>query len=241
MPPHHSRPADPASDQARASGVRSLWRLLPYLRPYRVAWAIMFVTSIAGVGVALSIPLVTKALIDGPIADRELGPVLPLGLLALGLGVIEAALILWRRWIQARAVIGMETALRNDLYAHLQLLPMAFHSRWQSGQLLSRVTVDLSVIRRFMGFGLLFLMICILQLVVTIALMIHLYAPLGLVVAVFAVPIVLLSMRFERKYTVVSRKVQDEQGDLATLVEESAVGVRVIKAFGRRRHVYDSF
>jgi ATP-binding cassette, subfamily B, bacterial len=81
----------------------------------------------------------------------------------------------------------------------------------------------------------------ILTLIVTVAIMVRLYWPLGVVVAMFAVPIVVLSMRFERKYTVVSRKVQDEQGDLATQVEESAVGVRVIKSFGRRRYAFDKF
>jgi len=241
MPPYSTDTATDPAPRLRWSGVRSLWRLLPYLRPYRVEWAVMVVTAVLGVGVSLSIPLVTKAIIDGPIADREIGLIWPLGLAALALGVVEAALILWRRWVQAKAVIGMETAIRDDLYAHLQRLPMSFHGGWQSGQLLSRVTTDLSTIRRFMGFGLLFLGINILTLVVTVGLMVHLYWPLGVLVAVFAVPIVVLSMRFEREYTVVSRKVQDEQGDLATQVEEAAVGVRVIKSFGRRRYAFDKF
>ncbi len=233
--------APPSTPAPPRTGVWSLWRLRGYLRPHRRAMAIMLTTAMVGVLVSLSIPLVTKAMIDGPIADHELAPVLPLGLLALGLGVLEAALIFIRRWVQARAVLGMETAIRADLYARLQQLPMAFHAGWQSGQLLSRVTVDLSTIRRFMGFGLLFLIINIVQLIVTIGLMVHLYAPLGVVVAMFAIPIVWLSMRFEKKYVVVSRRVQDQQGDLATLVEESAVGIRVIKAFGRRRHVNDNY
>lgn len=237
MPPHNADLNQPA----RSAGVRALWRLLPYLRPYRLHWAIMIVAAVAGVGVSLSIPLVTKAIIDGPIAADEIGLIVPLGLLALALGVVEAGLILLRRWVQANAVIGMETAIRDDLYAHLQSLPMSFHRGWQSGQLLSRVTTDLATIRRFMGFGLLFLGINILTLIVTVAIMVRLYWPLGVVVATFAVPIVVLSMRFERKYTVVSRKVQDEQGDLATQVEESAVGVRVIKSFGRRRYAFDKF
>ncbi len=166
---------------------------------------------------------------------------LPLGLLALGLGILEAALIFWRRWIQSNAVLGVETDIRHDLYEHLQQLPMAFHSRWQSGQLLSRVTTDLSSIRRFSGFGLLFLLINITQLVVVTGVLLHMYWPLGLVVAAAAVPIIYLSMRFEKAYVVVSRRVQDEQGDLATLAEEGALGIRVIKSFGRSRHVSDQY
>lgn len=219
------------------AGVHSLWRLRGYLRPHRLALVVMLGTSLAGVGVAIAIPLVTKALIDGPITDGELAPVLPLGLLALALGVLEALLIFWRRWVQSSAVLGLETAMRHDLYARLQELPMSFHTKWQSGQLLSRATTDLSAIRRFSGFGLLFLVINILQVTVVTVVLLDMYWPLGLVVAATAAPIVWLSMRFEKAYVVVSRRVQDEQGDLATLAEEGAVGIRVIKSFGRSEHV----
>jgi ATP-binding cassette subfamily B protein len=193
------------------------------------------------VGLSIAIPLVTKALIDGPIADKELAPVLPLGLLALALGVLEAVLIFWRRWVQSNAVLGLETALRHDLYERLQQLPMSFHSKWQSGQLLSRATTDLSAIRRFSGFGLLFLVINVLQVTVVTIVLLNMYWPLGLVVAATAAPIVWLSMRFEKSYVVVSRRVQDEQGDLATLAEEGAVGIRVIKSFGRSEHVSQQY
>ncbi len=197
----------------------------------------MLVAALGGVVLAIVIPLVIKAMIDGPIAHHRIGPVLPLGLLAIGLGVLEAALIWLRRWVQSNAVLEVETALRHDIYAHLQQLPMSFHSRWQSGQLLSRATTDLSQIRRFSGFGMLFLFTNIVQLVVTTVVLVRMYLPLGLVVAAAAVPIVWVSMRFEKAYVVVSRQVQDQQGDLATRAEEGAVGIRVIKSFGRADHV----
>jgi len=150
---------------------------------------------------------------------------------------VEAVLIWIRRWVQSSAVLGLETDMRHDLYERLQRLPMSFHSKWGSGQLLSRATTDLSAIRRFSGFGLLFLIINILQVTVVTIVLLDMYWPLGLVVAAAAAPIVWLSMRFEKAYVVVSRKVQDEQGDLATLAEEGAVGIRVIKSFGRSEHV----
>jgi ATP-binding cassette subfamily B protein len=180
-------------------------------------------------------------MIDGPITSHEFAPILPLGLLALALGVVEAGLVLVRRWVQARAVLGFESAVRGDLYRHMQSLPMEFHGRWQSGQLLSRVTVDLSALRRFMGFGLLFLVINILQLTVVTALLLHMYWPLGLIVALSAVPIIALSKRFETRYVVVSRQVQDQQGDLATAAEEAAVGYRAIRSFGRAAYIEDKF
>jgi ATP-binding cassette subfamily B protein len=202
-------------------------------------WSLAFMlgASLAGVGVAIAIPLVIKALIDGPIAHHDESGLLPLGLLVLGLGVLEALLIWWRRWVQSNAVLQVETAMRRDLYHRLQELPMSFHSQWQSGQLLSRATTDLSAIRRFAGFGMLFLIVNVTQVTVTTVVLLDLYWPLGLVVAATAAPIVWLSMRFEKRYVVVSRRVQDEQGDLATLAEEGAVGIRVIKSFGRSAFV----
>ncbi len=234
-------PLGPDPDPPPPAGVHSLWRLRHYLRPHLFALAVMAGTALGGVGLSIAIPLVTKALIDGPITNGELGPVLPLGLLALGLGVLEAALVFWRRWVQSSAVLAVETEMRRDLYAHLQLLPMSFHSKWQSGQLLSRATTDLSAIRRFSGFGLLFLVINIVQLTAVTLVLLHMYWPLGLVVAGAAAPIVWLSMRFEKSYVVVSRRVQDEQGDLATRAEEGAVGIRVIKSFGRSEHVSQQY
>ena len=230
-----------APPRATPRATTSLWRLRGYLRPYAGLLAVMLVAAMGMVAASLAIPLVIGRIIDGPIAEGDRSAILPLGLLALALGVLEAALILVRRWLQAGAVLGVESTIRRDLYEHLDKLPAAFHSRWQSGQLLSRVTTDLSTIRRFTGFGLLFLIINILQLIVVVLLLIQLYAPLGWVVAASALPIVWLSMRFERKYVVVSRRVQDEQGDVATQVEESTLGVRTIKSFGRGRYAYESF
>jgi ATP-binding cassette subfamily B protein len=219
------------------AGINSLWRLRGYLKPHLLALSVMAAAAVAGVGLSITIPLVTKAIIDGPIADRHLSALLPLGLLALGLGVLEAVLIWVRRWVQSNAVLGLETEIRHDLYARLQVLPMSFHNKWESGQLLSRATQDLSAIRRFSGFGLLFLVINVIQVTVVTGVLLHMYWPLGLVVAAAAIPVIWLSMRFEKAYVVVSRRVQDEQGDLATLAEEGAVGIRVIKSFGRSEHI----
>ncbi|KAA1418706.1 ABC transporter ATP-binding protein [Nocardioides humilatus] len=231
--------ADP--DRLPPAGVHSLWRLRSYLRPHRGALAVMLGTALAGIVVAIAIPLVIKALIDGPITDGEIDPVLPLGLAVLALGVLEAFLTWWRRWVQSNAVLNVETVMRGDLYAHLQALPMSFHSRWQSGQLLSRATTDLSSIRRFFGFGMLFLLINILQVTAVTGVLLTMYWPLGLVVAFTAAPIVWLSMRFEKEYVLVSRKVQDEQGDLATRAEEAAVAIRVIKSFGRSGYISEQY
>ncbi|WP_328854028.1 ABC transporter ATP-binding protein/permease [Microbispora hainanensis] len=237
-------PQDPGPGASGGTGHRpwhSLWRLRSYLRPYVRSLVVSWVAALLGIAAGTVIPLVSKEIIDGPVAHGDLGGLVPLGLLAVGLGVAEAVLTFVRRWSQAGPVLGLETAIRDDLYRHLQRLPMSFHDGWQSGQLLSRATTDLSTIRRFLGFGMLFLIMNILQLTAVTVVLLRMHWPLGLLVAVSAVPIVALSLRFERRYRVVSRQVQDQQGDLATLVEESAVGIRTVKAFGRREHVFGTF
>ena len=140
-----------------------------------------------------------------------------------------------RRWIQSGAVANIEKSIRDDLYAHLQRLQASFHDDWQSGQLLSRATTDLSSIRRFAGFGLIFLVTNIMTFVAVVALLIHLNWWLGLITGVVFAPVLPVCFRFEKRYRVLSRRVQDQQGDLATVIEEAATGVRVLKALGRGR------
>jgi ATP-binding cassette subfamily B protein len=193
----------------------------------------MVAVSFGAIGAALAIPFVIRRIVDGPIARGDRGAVLPLAALVLALGLVEAGLAFTRRWIQGSAANRFEQSLRDDLYAHLQSLPASFHDRWHSGQLLSRAMADVSVIRRFVGFGLVFLVVNSVTFLLVVGLLFRVYAPLALVTAASVLPLAFLSSRFRRRYTVVSRRVQDQQGDLTTLAEEAATGIRVIKAFGR--------
>jgi ATP-binding cassette, subfamily B, bacterial len=218
---------------ARVRPVGALWRLRGYLRPFRVQMVVMFAAALGAVAAEICIPLLTMAVVDGAIAHGDRRLLIPLSLAAIGLGMAEALLNLIRRWIQADAVASMEKTIRDDLYAHLQRLQTSFHDHWQSGQLLSRATTDLSAIRRFAGFGLIFLVTNVMTFVAVVALLIHLNWWLGLVTGAVFAPVLPVCFRFEKRYRVLSRRVQDEQGDLATLVEEAATGIRVLKALGR--------
>ncbi len=214
-----------------------------YLRPYYGQLAFMLVAALLGSFAEIIIPLLAKAAIDGPIASaasthgRGDGPLVLIGLGAIALGVTEVAFNLVRRWVQATAVVNLEQAMRDDLYAHLQRLEPGFHDSWQSGQLLSRGTTDLSAIRRFAGFGVIFLITSIVSFIVIVLLLIRLDLLLGLLTGAVLAPVTALCLRFERRYTVLSRRVQDQQDVLATYVEEAAAGIRVLKALGRRRLV----
>ncbi|HZT64586.1 MAG TPA: ABC transporter ATP-binding protein [Acidimicrobiales bacterium] len=194
---------------------------------------LVMLASAAGALVAVStVPLVTEAVINGPIVHHR-GGLVPLAALALALGVGEGILLFVRRWILGRAATGVEADIRNDLYAKLQTLPVSFHERWQSGQLLSRATTDLTLIRIFVGYGLIYLVVNTMTFVYVVALLLHLDVRLGLVTVAAAVPIMITGARFRRDYHSASRRVQDQQGDLTTIIEEAALGIRVIKAFGR--------
>jgi ATP-binding cassette, subfamily B, bacterial len=212
----------------------ALLRTWEYLRPYFWPLVAMLAAAITAAAAQIAIPLLIMAVIDGPIEHGDARALLPLGLAAIAFGVTEAGLNLYRRWLQASAVTGMERSMRDSLYAHLQRLDAGFHDEWQSGQLLSRATTDLSAIRRFAGFGIIFFITNVVTFVVVIALLIRLNWWLGLLTGCVFLPVVVLCTRFERRYRVLSRRAQDQEGDLATYIEEAAGGIRVLKALGRR-------
>jgi ATP-binding cassette, subfamily B, bacterial len=132
------------------------------------------------------------------------------------------------------ATVGMEKTIRDDLYHHLQRLDPAFHDSWQSGQLLSRAINDLSTIRRFAGFGVVFFITNTWTFLLIVALLINMNWWLGLLTGVLFTPVAIICLRFEKRYRVLSRRYQDQTGDLATYVEEAATGIRVLKSLGRR-------
>ncbi|HOB48402.1 MAG TPA: ABC transporter ATP-binding protein [Mycobacterium sp.] len=225
----------------RIRPVTDLVRLLPYLLPYRARWIAMVGVALLSLVATIAIPLMAKAVIDGPVHRRDPHGLWVLGTAALAVGVAEAMLWFIRRWLIARATMGVETDIRKDLYARLQMLPMSFHGRWQSGQLLSRIMNDLGTIRRLLSFGLILLLLNVIQIVVVTAILLAMYWPLGVVVLVSVLPVAVTTLRFERAFTSLSRRAQDEAGHLATAVEEAALGIRTIKSFGREDHVYALF
>ncbi|SDD19301.1 ABC transporter ATP-binding protein [Auraticoccus monumenti] len=249
-PSTHPVTADAGSDEvrpliapppARKRPTTSLFRLRTYLYAYGARYLIMAVASVLGIGFSLAIPLLTRRVIDGPIADADQRGLLILGTVATAVGIGEAVVLFLRRWIVSRANNGSERLIRTDLYARLQLLPMSFHGRWQGGQLLSRMMTDLAIIRRFLGFGMIFLVVNIAQIIVVVIMLLVMYWPLGVVVAASIVPVAWLCHVNEKRYTKLSRKVQDQQGDVASSVEEGVHGLRVIKSFGRFPHLYSGF
>ena len=214
-------------------GLLALRRYLPYLRPYTALVVVFGLAQIGSLAAAASIPKVIQYIIDGPIAHHQLNQLAPMASLLVLIGLLEFVFIFLRRNFSGVASLRMETDLRDDFYAHLQGLQVAFHDNWQSGQLLSRAIADIGTVRRFVSFGLIWFLQTIVTFAVVLVLMLQLDWQLALVVVICMLPIAYFSNRFHDQYKVIARRLQDQQGDLTTIIEEMATGVRIIKAFGR--------
>jgi ATP-binding cassette subfamily B protein len=229
------------NDSFGPSALKSLLRLRPWIRPHRLAVVVMIVSASGAMLAQSLVPLVIGRVVDGPIKNHDTQQLWPLVGIALLLGVVEGVLFFVRRYAMAAAALGLETDIRRDVFAHVQRLPVSFHDQWPSGQLLSRLTTDLSTVRRFIGFGFVFLIANSATAVVVVALLMHIDVVLGALVLVAMSPLLVFTRRFELRYSRQARRAQDLTGDLATAVEESALGIRVIKSYGRRPHMFEAF
>ena len=214
-------------------GLLALRRYLPYLRPYTRLVVVFGLAQLGSLAAAATIPKVIQYIIDGPITHRDLGQLLPMAGFLVLIGLLEFGFVFLRRNYSGIASLRMETDLRNDFYAHLQGLQVAFHDNWQSGQLLSRAISDIGTVRRFVSFGLIWFLQTIVTFAVVLVLMLALDWQIALVVVVCMLPIAYFSRKFHNRYKLIARRLQDQQGDLTTVIEEMATGVRIIKAFGR--------
>jgi ATP-binding cassette subfamily B protein len=233
-----SEPVSQPDGRGRLSALLLLW---PFARPYRGWIALSFGGALLATLAQLAAPLVTAAVVDGPLAHHDRRGLIPLLALALLFGVAEGALFFLRRWATNQSCLQLERDLRGALYTRLQRLPVAFHDRWASGQLLSRATTDVGTIRRFVGFGAVFLAVNLITCVVVVALLLITYWPLGLAVLLTTVPLSFLALRWEKRYNVQSRRVQDQQGELTTDIEEAVQGIRVVKSLGRSGLVFGRY
>lgn len=230
-----------APDGPRRSTVRSLLRLWPYARVARWRIAGSVAAALTASVSVLAVPVVLRRIVDGPIADHDMAALWPLAGLLLLLGLAEAGLFGVRRVVVARPLARVEAAMRGDLYAKLQRLPVSFHDRWPSGQLLSRATSDMFTMRLFLAFPLVFLIVNCTVFLVGTGLMFTLDWRLALIALIPMGPLTWLTHHFEQRYSGAARRAQDQNGDLATVVEESVLGIRILKAFGRHRTMAERF
>lgn len=230
-----------ATRKSNLTTVQAIWRIYPFVKHALPRISLGMVAALLGSIVALVIPMVLEKLVNGALAQRDPAEIWPAVGVILALGVVEAAMIALRRWFVLLPGTTVEAKMRNEIYRQLQDLPVAFHDRWPSGQLLSRMMQDLSLIRRWLSFGTVLLVVNVLTIIIGAALLFSWHWLLGLIFLVCAIPVWIYGYTFEKRYSTIARRSQDQAGDLATNVEEAVHGIRVLKAFGRGKHALAGF
>ena len=226
----------------QSSFFTSISRLYPHVRPILPRLVMGLLCALLASVMALAIPQVLRVLVNESLTPGgSAEAVWTASLLILVLGIAEAGLVALRRQFVINPATTVETRMRVSLYGHLQDLTVSFHDRWGSGQLLSRAMTDLNFLRRWMAFGAIMLVVTTLTVVIGVAVMFAMSWQLALIFLAAAVPIMIYGFRFRTRFSKVARRSQDQAGDLATTVEESVHGIRVLKAFGRSREALENF
>jgi ABC-type multidrug transport system fused ATPase/permease subunit len=220
--------------------VRTFWRLLSFLRPYRVgaAWSLI----LAGLAMAatVAIPWLTGRAVDA-IGRHDRARLTELAAAVAGVALARLVLSVGRRLIAGRVSLGVEVDLRNMVYAHLQRLELGFFARQQTGQLMSRATVDLQSVRFFLGYGLVFIAQSALTILLAAVAMLALQPGLG-ALALSPVPfVVFVAARYGRRSRPALQEVQQRIAELTADVEENVSGVRVVKAFAAEERQLERF
>lgn len=230
-----------SSPSSSLSTPAALWRLKPFVKP--VIWRLAggAASALIAAVIALMIPIVLEQIIAGPVQSGEISAIVWGAVIVFALALGEALMVWLRRQFVLNPATEVEYQMRTTLYSRLQTLPVSFHDRWQSGQLLSRMMQDIGLIRRWLAFGLVLLVVNILTIAIGSVLLFGWHWLLGTIFLITAIPLWVRGYLFEKRYGALTRRSQDQAGDLATSVEESVHGIRVLKAFGRGKHALGRF
>ena len=212
---------------------RTFRRLLGFLRPYKASLVVSTVLAVLSQAAAIAIVVLVGEAIDGIDARRGTGTLAWLVAAIVAVGVVKAALMVGRRVISGRQALAIEKDMREGLYGHLLRLSFGFYDRHQTGQLMSRATVDLQSVRFFLGFGLIFFFQHALTVVSVTAVLFVVEWRLALIALAITPVIVAVAYRYSHVSHPVLRDVQQRLGEVATVAEESIVGVHVVKAFAQ--------
>ena len=209
----------------------TFWRLLTFLRPYRRGVIVSFALAAVAMGTGVLIPFLVGRTVDEIRTGKT--DLWPLALAILGAALVRLVFSVARRLIAGRVSLGVEYDLRNRMYQHLQSLELAFFDEQQTGQLMSRATVDLQSVRFFLGYGLIFILQSLVTIVVAAVVMLALSVELGLLALVPAPFIFVVAFRYGRRNRPASQEVQQRIAELTAEVEENVGGIRLVKAFAR--------
>lgn len=221
--------------------LRTFGRLLGFLRPYRWSLIVSVVLAVGSQGAGLAIPWLTGKVIDDGIRPHNTRTLVILVSLIAVAGLVRALMLVGRRFIAGRQALGVEFDIRNALYAHLLRLSWGFYDRHQTGQLMSRATVDLQQVRFFLGYGLIFFGQHILTIVATTAILFVLDWEIALIALAITPALIAIAYVYSQSSHPILREVQQRMADMTTVAEENIVGVNVIKAFAQEPQEEEKF
>ena len=216
-------------------------RLLGFLRPYRWSLAVSIVLAVASQAAAVAIAFLTGAAFEQVLETKDRRALWTVVGAVLVVGLARAVFMVGRRLISGRQALGVEFDMRNALYSKLVRLSFGFYDRHQTGQLMSRATVDLQSVRFFLGYGLIFFFQHVLTIVGVTAVMFVVNWRLALVAMAITPVIVVLAYRYSSVSHPILREVQQKMADVATVAEENIVGVHVVKSFAQERQEQRKF
>ena len=232
---------EPAPAAPTAPQRRTFLRLVGFLSPYRWSLAASVVLAIGAQVSGLAIPALTGMVIDQALPGKNGQRLAVLvGLIALA-GLVKALMLVGRRLIAGRQALGVEYDMRNALYSHLLRLSWRFYDRHQTGQLMSRATVDLQAVRFFLGYGLIFFGQHILTIVAVTAIVFLYDWQLALVALAITPLLAAIAFVYSRASHPILKDVQQRMGDMTTTAEENIVGVNVVKAFAQEPREREKF
>ena len=208
-------------------------RLLGFLRPYKISLVVSTLLAIASQGAQIALVWVTAHVVDDAIIPRDAGKLWVFVWVMIGLGALRAAFMAARRLISGKQALAVEMDMRQGLYAHLVRLSFGFYDRHQTGQLMSRATVDLQGVRFFLGYGLIFFFQNILTVLSVTVVLFFFQWKLALIVLAITPVLVVLAYRYSHVAHPTLRDVQQKLADVATVAEENIVGVHVVKSFAQ--------
>jgi ABC-type multidrug transport system fused ATPase/permease subunit len=220
---------------------RTFFRLLGFLRPYKVSLAISTVFAIGYQGSQIALVWLTKNVIDDALSPHDSRKLWAYVGVIVVLGVIRAVLMYGRRMISGRQALAVEMDLRQSLYARLVRLSFGFYDRHQTGQLMSRATVDLQGVRFFLGYGLIFFFQNILTVIFVTGVLFIFQWKLALIALAITPVLVALAYRYSHVAHPTLREVQQKLADVATVAEENIVGVHVVKSFAQEEKEREKF
>ncbi|HEU5253420.1 MAG TPA: ABC transporter ATP-binding protein [Solirubrobacterales bacterium] len=220
--------------------MRTYRRLMGFLRPYRAQLWGSLVFAWAAMGMTVLIPYLIGQAVNA-IKDGDKPDLLPLALAIFGAAVLRLGLIVVRRVVAGKVSLGVEFDLRQTFYAHLQRLELGFFDGQQTGQLMSRATVDLQSIRFFLGYGLIFITQTVLTIVLASAVMFWMNPWLALIALAPAPLVVYVASRYNRVSRPAQQEVQQRIAELTAEAEENVSGIRIVKAFAREEHQLSRF